>query len=691
MKKIFNILIGCSLVFVAWSCTLDEYNPASLKADETLTTYEGVKRLTASCYVPLYGQLFSASDFLFICESGTDLWLTPNNKTTSQQLFYYEQLTNNTNQTNKVFKQAYASINTCNAVLMRADGVTDAKKEDLDILRGEAYCLRAFYYLTLTTHYGAITLSLSDSSYELELSPKRNTLQEIYSQIISDLNNAEDLLGVQPLDGNKARVTKKTAKGLKCRAYAQGAGEGLTEDGKSYWERAYEESTNLINNMSAYDAYMFTDFDDVFLPTNNRDNRECLFIASGPRANTDSWSGTTNSNKLLSYCSASPYTCSDFYKQNTTKNGSYLYGRTNSGTFAPSEYLLDCFDPSWDKRWNDSFVTAWSDYTMVQPAWGAYTAKDVKWTETLCAKYGINPKFVGTTIHPAFDLFYTDGGSAGNQYLFKIWPKGDYSGDVTKLIDWNSAKFNPYPLDQDDDRFSIYIHHNDLTAAQAQERPYICINYKDLFDETGKYWTARPDWCKTFVTDDSGNPLPAVDADGQIIYDEEGNVTYQVATTNNLYNMYPTLSKFAFLYDGAIVGSNTQLRAGDMFIMRMAEVYLIAAESSVMAGKGDAAQYLNVLRKRACINESDYAKVALGSVTMDDVYDEYARELCGEFNRWALLKRHRAFEERLPSTNPRAALSFDSAKHYNRPISYDFLNQIDNADEYGDNGYAFDH
>ena len=34
-------------------------------------------------------------------------------------------------------------------------------------------------------------------------------------------------------------------------------------------------------------------------------------------------------------------------------------------------------------------------------------------------------------------------------------------------------------------------------------------------------------------------------------------------------------------------------------IMRMAEVYLIAAEASVRLNKGDAAKYINVLRTRA--------------------------------------------------------------------------------------------
>ena len=70
-----------------------------------------------------------------------------------------------------------------------------------------------------------------------------------------------------------------------------------------------------------------------------------------------------------------------------------------------------------------------------------------------------------------------------------------------------------------------------------------------------------------------------------------------------------------------------------MFIMRMAEVYLIAAEAEERLGNGaKAAEYLNVLRKRACRNEADFeANMKLTTATEDDVLDEYARELCGEF------------------------------------------------------------
>lgn len=212
---------------------------------------------------------------------------------------------------------------------------------------------------------------------------------------------------------------------------------------------------------------------------------------------------------------------------------------------------------------------------------------------------------------------------------------------------------NPYPLAEDEDRFIVYLSKEYLSDAEKAKRGYICVNIDDLFAADGKYK-------ETFID----------------------------AQQTNTYTLFPSLNKFNFNFEGGFYGSNLQCKTGDMFIMRMAEVYLIAAEAEERLGNGaKAAEYLNVLRKRACRNEADFEdNMKLTTATEDDVLDEYARELCGEFTRWALLKRHKAFETRLPKYNPRAAVNF-SQKNYLRPISYTFLNQIENSAEYGTNGY----
>lgn len=654
-RLLYSMALAVCTTAAISSCSLDEYNPSDTSGGRELTTVEGLKNLGTYCYSPLYDQMFSASDYLAVAEAGTDLWLTQNNKTTQQQLFYYEGLTTSTTATDKLFSQAYACINTCNAVINRANQVEEGDREVLKVVVAEAKCLRAYYYLVLVTNYGNITLVTTESTDEKIMTPTRTSQEEIYKQIVKDLKEAAADLGVTPMDGNYARVTKKSALGLLARAYAQGAGEGLTEEGKSYWQRAKEVAEDLILNMASYNAYLYDDVEDVWAQSNNRKNKEALFVASGPQAGTDAFVyGSYGANKLFTFTFCDPNKLSDIYPVASKQN--YFYGRVNNNVYAPSKYLIDCFDARYDKRWENSFTTAFSLFSMAQVGWRPYNDKNsvITLTKDMCKKYGINLNFVGEKIYPYVDVNAINlGSNGGNQYVASMWPKGEHSGNYEKLVPVKNPYVIPHPLAEDEDRFIVYLSKDRLSDSEKAKRKYVCVNIDDLFEADGKYKS-------TFI-------------------DEQ---------QTNTYTLFPSLNKFNFNFEGGFYGSNLQCKTGDMFIMRMAEVYLIAAEAEERLGNGEkAAEYLNVLRKRACRTESDYEEhMKLATATEDDVLDEYARELCGEFTRWALLKRHKAFETRLADYNPRAAESF-TAKNYLRPISYTFLNQIENSAEYGTNGY----
>ena len=659
MKNIRDSLFpgaGFCLFFCLFfcSCSLDEYNPTAGDAAETsFSTWSG---LVVQCYTPLYDQLFSASDFLYVAEAGTDLWLSHNDNDNTRQLHYYETLTTSTNATNKLFKQAYSVITTCNAVINGADKLTDGNADDINELAGEAKCLRGYYYLLLATYYGPVTLNLEPAGTTAMLTPSRNTIAEIYAQIVKDLADASDALDITPYNGTVCRVTKKTALGLLARAYAQGAGEGLVENGVSYWQRAKEVAEDMISNAASCNAELYDDVAELWFHSNNRDNREALFVASGPvSGESDAWNYASRSNKLFSYTFCDPNKLSELCVTKNKQN--YFYGRVNNNNFAPTRYLINCFDASWDKRWENSFTTAFANFSMVRPSWIAYDTNIVTLTEDICTKYGIDPSHAGEKIYPYADVDAIAATYGGNQYVASVWPKGEHDGDISLLEPTNNVYVNPYPLDADEDRFAIFLSKDRLSDTDRAARRYCCINIDDLFAPDGRYLKTTDDWIARQGLNNSG------------------------------YKLFPSLSKFNWSWYGMNYGGNLQIKQGDIFIMRMAEVYLIAAEAEQQLGNGaQAAHYLNVLRNRAVRDGA--SKHELTSATEQDVLDEYARELCGEFNRWALLKRHHAFETVLPDANPRAAAGFNPSINYYRPISYDFLSQIDNAEQYGDNGYG---
>lgn len=646
-KLLYTAIIAGTLSFS--SCELDEYNPTG--GDATIESFDAWSGLETYCYSPLAEQLYSVYDFMSVAEGGTDMWLTPGgNPDYAKQLIYYDGLTTNTNGSNKVFKQAYSCIASCNAVINNADNVKGITDYDKRILTAEAKTLRAFYNLLLVTYYGPVTLSQEDiSKGETNVRPVRNTVEEFYTAIIKDLTEASDELDVQPYGGNYARVCKKTALGLLARAYAQGAGEGLSENGVSYWQRAKDVADDIINNASAYNVYLYTDVSDLWAQANNRNNPEALFIVSGRDANDESYNYVNCNNNLFTYTICNPYKCSDIYTR--ADNTNYYLGRTNNNTLAPTKYTLNVFDPSWDKRYENTFLTAFGLFSMVDAGWvGPYNACRVRITQNLADKYKIGEQYVGQYIYPYVDMATSTSAYGGNQYYpTGVWAKGDHSGDTKNLIkDVKNVYVVDYPVAEDDDRFAIVLSKDYKSAEEKAKSIYFTVNIDDLFD---------------------GDQYKTSQFDG-----------------TNSYQLYPSLIKYDWCYNG-VVGNHMQRRNGDMMVMRTAEVYLIAAEACQQLGiPEEAIKYLKPLRDRAA--RPGTVAPELTEVTEETILDEYAREMAGEFCRWALLKRHHKLGERLKLYNSRAARYFNEDIHYNRPISADFLNQIENKDEYGDNGYG---
>lgn len=674
--------LATMLVTYTPSCSLHEYNPSALSEDNVLKNFNGWKAYQSNIYSGLWGSLIGMP-YGIVSEAGTDLWTFPyNNHNQYKDLLAYEEFTTNSGVVRNVWDFAWGYIKDCNKTIQLSSTLLDGNANDIKILTAEAKLLRAYYYSVLVAQFGELPLLTVDDPLK-SLSPKRNSVPEIYTQIIADLRDAFNNLSVTPLDNNPGRVTKKTAMGLLARVYAQGAGEGLSEGGKTYWVRAKEVADSLINNMGTYGAAMYDDFAKVFSATNNRNNTESLFTAYGLNPYDLSYNiftGNTKPNLYLHYYPKfdDAFGTSDIFKRGVNSNTSNAYyGRCNQQFLGPTKYLVNCFNANYDKRWENTFVTAFANYSGVQaiasqgtsvpsPANVTYSAATITLTAAMCTKYGIDASHVGKKIYPYADVNAILSPSFATwQYVPKIWNKGASSGLVTDLSTSTNANIHPYPLPADDNRFFAYLSKEPLSAADKKTRPYVTINIDDLYD---------------LAADPTGSTYKSV-------------VSTNGLTPSSMANLFPAMMKFNHNFDGAWLGGNFQQKLGNIFVMRMAEVYLIAAEASLKINSGDganAAKYLNELRKRACRNATDFntaTGMQLTTATMNDVFDEYARELCGEFNRWALLKRHKAFETRLAAYNKTAATFFVPTKHYNRPIPFNFLNQINNADEFGTNGY----
>lgn len=176
--------------------------------------------------------------------------------------------------------------------------------------------------------------------------------------------------------------------------------------------------------------------------------------------------------------------------------------------------------------------------------------------------------------------------------------------------------------------------------------------------------------------------------------------TYMVFDRDSSFNangtirgsdVFVPLQKFKYPYRTAV---NAQPGFNDIFLIRFAEMYLIAAEADIQLGNAaSAAQYVNVIRTRAAIkapvNQTAAMQVTAADMTLDFILEERAREFAGEHLRWfdiARIKNQNNFATFIKAKNPDITAVQDY--HRLRPVPQEELDALLNGTEFGQNlGY----
>lgn len=150
------------------------------------------------------------------------------------------------------WSQIYNAISKANIVLQKVPGINDPQ---LDLsgrrnqILGEASFLRAYHYYQLAKMWGGVPLITEPvaSTAPSETQVPRATLEEVYAQIVSDLEFAVQNLPDAYSDDasvNKARATKGAANALLAKVYAQMP----TPD----YNKVLEHANAVINSPAGY-------------------------------------------------------------------------------------------------------------------------------------------------------------------------------------------------------------------------------------------------------------------------------------------------------------------------------------------------------------------------------------------------------------------------------------------------------
>lgn len=116
----------------------------------------------------------------------------------------------------------------------------------------------------------------------------------------------------------------------------------------------------------------------------------------------------------------------------------------------------------------------------------------------------------------------------------------------------------------------------------------------------------------------------------------------------------------------------------DIFLFRLADTYLLAAEAYYKLGDSQkAADRINKVRERAALEgHVKDMDIEASDVNIDFILDERAREMAGEYNRWMDLKRTGKLIERTLKYNNLAAKINKMDEHIVvRPIPQSVIDQ----------------
>jgi len=143
-------------------------------------------------------------------------------------------------------------------------------EDELNPLVAEAHFLRAWAYFTLVRLYGGVPIILKDETGSEDFSVVRSSVEEVYDQILEDLQFAIDYLPETQLE--RARVNRWAAKALRANVYLTMASWPLKQTDK--YADALLDAQDVINN----GPYIFeNDYASMFLLENEDTNTEYIW------------------------------------------------------------------------------------------------------------------------------------------------------------------------------------------------------------------------------------------------------------------------------------------------------------------------------------------------------------------------------------------------------------------------------
>jgi hypothetical protein len=675
--KAFKIIFLIPLLLLGLSSCNDFLEEEYLSGIDTETFYStesGMESLIAACYATSK-IWFAKEEGYDFSVPGTDIYDYGQQHPQQYQYTFTSDFNSSNSRLVVLWIELYKGINACNdAISILSDpGATPLDAALSKKRLAEVRFLRALYNWLVVETWGGVEFrtepikGVVKEAYRTPVEVFYNGIEGEDNGILKDLNFAVDNLSDADnmSDPEYGRVNRLAARGFRARMRLTWA--SYTND-QTLYAGAAEDAIAVINsgNFQLYDDYA-----DVWDIANNSSNTENVWAIN--------YSQTQFAAIGVPATEYTPYQRSGDKPWDDREGGHHghlMFGSQYdiySGMirdiengrpfrrYSPTQYLIDAFNEDVDERFYGSFKTTWfanRDATTMQ-------------------------RFLTTE---------------------KKLDKNNADDDTTITM-VTATTLSGLSLYLDSGMVITHVNSSPNDTILTPDSKYLEIFNKKV---SGKLMFEQGDTCIHYTKDQIPDDIQLIDIRSNYMWNLErgywcmdyDNMFYEDGTLNDdeafQRNIFFELHKF---YDNmrlAATDAGSQRGLRDAYVMRISEMYLIAAEALMKTGQAASAysDYLIPLANKRSYDGDGAAMLASYGINsgsdldMDFILDERARELCGEQLRWfdlkrlgteAMVARIRQYAGNLDARN-----NFDA--HFTvRPIPQVELDAITNKEDFPQN------
>jgi len=303
MKKIIFLLFALAFTIISCNKILDVKPTSSVATEDAIKDKAGIEHALLGSYNALQATGLYYLNAMIVGDLAAD------NVTHTGTMMEYSQIEKKpipaeNSIVEGMWSGAYNGINSVNNILVKLPAISGLTPDEANNYEGEALFIRALLHYYLATYFGGVPIQTQPTLDLSHIYIARNTLADVYNQVISDLTTAKEKLSSVKVKG---RANRYAASALLAKVYLSKF-QQLGDPPSAALAVAWADTVLVKGGYS-----LAPDYTSLFNPKNN--TNESIFEVA-------------------------------FDLQNYTRLAQYYFSRTLSGRYeiAPTSSLIQSYE-----------------------------------------------------------------------------------------------------------------------------------------------------------------------------------------------------------------------------------------------------------------------------------------------------------------------------------------------------------